>query len=377
LRSVLWAVTIADGSVREIYSTTNNTIGRPRWLPDGSGLLAALGNAEEVFRGQLWFIPYPKGDIRRLTNDLMDYQLCCLDLTQDGKTLVDTELTTASELWVAPAGDISKAKQITSKDSTVRRFSWKAQGGFVFAGADGNLYAVNPDGSARMLLTPNDRGNQDPSVCGGGHFIVYSAFQEQKLGIWRMDTDGSNRIRIADETVAQNPQCSPDGKWVVYLRGPAWIPVRVAITGTEQPLVLTQDVVLDSLEISPDGSRIMYVAYVTPDSQVAGPAPSAASRPNQLKVIPFSGGAPMHQFDWPASATNPRWSLGGDAVDYVLARNGVSNVWRQKLNGGPPKQITNFQSGLIFDFHWSHDGKQLALARGSTSSDVILISNFR
>ena len=64
-------------------------------------------------------------------------------------------------------------------------------------------------------------------------------------------------------------------------------------------------------------------------------------------------------------------------MEYVLTRNGVSNVWEQKLTGGPPKQITHFQSGQIFDFHWSRDGKQLALTRGSISNDVILISNFR
>jgi hypothetical protein len=64
-------------------------------------------------------------------------------------------------------------------------------------------------------------------------------------------------------------------------------------------------------------------------------------------------------------------------VGYVLTRKGVSNIWQQKISGGPPKQITNFPSGLIFDFAWSRDGKQLAMARGSQSSDVILISNFR
>ena len=67
----------------------------------------------------------------------------------------------------------------------------------------------------------------------------------------------------------------------------------------------------------------------------------------------------------------------GEAIDYVLTRKGVSNIWRQNLAGGTPKQITNFESGRIFDFDWSRDGKQLALTRGSESSDVILITNFR
>ena len=148
LRSVLWAISVADGSVREIYSTPD-TIGRPRWLPDGSGLLAPIGNVGQAFRGQLWFISYPRGEARRLTNDLMDYQLCCLDLTPDGKTLVDTELATVSDLWVASAGNTAKAKQITTKEFAVGGFSWMPNGRIIFASQDGNLFAVNPDGSGR------------------------------------------------------------------------------------------------------------------------------------------------------------------------------------------------------------------------------------
>jgi Tol biopolymer transport system component len=73
----------------------------------------------------------------------------------------------------------------------------------------------------------------------------------------------------------------------------------------------------------------------------------------------------------------PRWAPEGEAVEYALTKNGVSNIWQQKLSGGSPKHIRNFESGLISDFEWSRDGKQLALTRGSESSDVILISNFR
>src|SRR6266700_3211688 len=197
LRSVLWAISVGDGSVREIYSTPD-PIGRPRWLPDGSGLLASIGEIEQGLRGQLWLIPFPKGQVRRLTNDLMNYDICCLDLTQDGKTLVDVELTQVSDLWLAPAGDTAKAKQITPRGSAVGPFSWMPDGRIVFASGDGNLFSLNPDGSGRTLLTPNQRSNSSPSVCGDGRFIVYSAYREQKGGIWRMDADGSNPIRIAD-----------------------------------------------------------------------------------------------------------------------------------------------------------------------------------
>jgi Tol biopolymer transport system component len=71
------------------------------------------------------------------------------------------------------------------------------------------------------------------------------------------------------------------------------------------------------------------------------------------------------------------WAPDGQALDYALTRGGASNIWRQPLAGGPPKQITNFKSDLIFFFAWSRDGKQLALERGTISSDVVLISNFQ
>ena len=378
LRSGLWAISVADGSVREIYSTPD-PIGRPRWLPDGSGLLAPIGNAGQDFHGQLWFISYPRGNARRLTNDLTDYQLCCLDLTPDGKTLVDTELSTVSDLWLAPGGNTAKAKQITTKEFAVGAFSWMPDGRIIFASQDGNLYAVNQDGSGRTLLTPDHRFNWDPSVCGDGRYIVYAAYREQKQGIWRMSVDGSNPIRIADETFAIGPQCSPDGKWVVYVRGgPSWIPVKVPITGAKPPEALAPDFDFaiggNPLRISPDGKRIMYLASPKPPENPGSPS---ASNPYQLKVIPSDGGADLYKFDWPASASAPRWAPAGDAVEYALTRNGVANIWQQRLTGGPPKQVTHFDSGEIFDFEWSHDGRQLTLTRGSESSDVILMSNFR
>ena len=194
-----------------------------------------------------------------------------------------------------------------------------------------------------------------------------------------MDADGSSPIRIADETVATSPQCSPDGKWVIYLQGASLTPMRVAITGEKPPEPIAQSPAVwigDVLAFSPDGKRIAYLA--APESPVVNPSSPSGSQPNRLMVIAFDGGTLLHQFDWPgASAGEPRWAPAGEAIDYVLTRNGVSNIWRQNLAGGTPKQITNFESGQIFDFDWSRDGRQLALTRGSESSDVILISNFR
>ena len=160
--------------------------------------------------------------------------------------------------------------------------------------------------------------------------LVYAAYREQKRGIWRMSADGSNPIRIADETFAIGPQCSPDGKWVVYVQGPIWTPVKVPITGAKPPEVLAQDFEIVfgyPPRISPDGKRIMYLASPEPPEDPSSPS---SSNPYQLKVIPSDGGADLYKFDWPASASAPHWAPAGDAVEYALTRSGVSNIWRQK-----------------------------------------------
>ena len=60
LRGVLWAVSVADGSVREVYSAPH-PIGRPRWLPDGSGLLVTMGDPSRVLPGATLVHPVSKG----------------------------------------------------------------------------------------------------------------------------------------------------------------------------------------------------------------------------------------------------------------------------------------------------------------------------
>jgi hypothetical protein len=117
--------------------------------------------------------------------------------------------------------------------------------------------------------------------------------------------------------------------------------------------------------ISPDHKLLAYFAM-----------PATMTSPMVLTVVPFGGGSPLYRFDVPPGAGEIHWAPEGQALEYRLTRAGATNIWRQALSSGPPKQITNFKSGLIFSFGGPGDGKQLALARGAISSDVILISNF-
>jgi hypothetical protein len=95
-------------------------------------------------------------------------------------------------------------------------------------------------------------------------------------------------------------------------------------------------------------------------------------------VIPFDGGQPIKTFE---SFTHPdwmpfHWTPDGQALAYI-DRGVLSSIWTVPVfSDGPPKLLLDFKSGRIFDFAWSHDGSQLAVARGEVTNDVVLISNF-
>ncbi|MGA8451183.1 MAG: hypothetical protein WA735_18425 [Candidatus Acidiferrales bacterium] len=92
------------------------------------------------------------------------------------------------------------------------------------------------------------------------------------------------------------------------------------------------------------------------------------------------GGHIVKIFDAPAGIYREsclRWSTDSKGLQYLLTKGDVTNIWEQPLSGGPPRQITDFTSGRIFDFNWSRDGKWLVMSRGEISSDVVLLSNLR
>jgi Tol biopolymer transport system component len=141
---------------------------------------------------------------------------------------------------------------------------------------------------------------------------------------------------------------------------------RIAIEGGTPEEVSGLPASANIVAISPDGKWLAY------GFQEGDPVPIP-----KIGVVATAGGAPVHVFPLPRGVLGLQWSPDGQGLQFLATRNGATNVWEQPLAGGPPRQITNFTSGLIFDFSWSRDGKQLFLSRGENTSDVILISNFR
>jgi hypothetical protein len=69
-----------------------------------------------------------------------------------------------------------------------------------------------------------------------------------------------------------------------------------------------------------------------------------------------------------------RWTPEG-SIAYVDATS--SNIWVRPLDDRPPYQLTQFPDRTIVDFASSRDAKRLAIARASTTSDIVLFKGLK
>jgi Tol biopolymer transport system component/predicted Ser/Thr protein kinase len=364
---VLKIVSVADGTGRDLFlPEVGSSLGPAVWLPDGDGLLLTVRESTPGARGQIWFVSSPGGEARRFTNDPTDYSICCLDLTRDGKTLAVMQDNLSSDLWVAPAANLDEARQVTSGEQYPAVF-WTADGRLLTRGS-GPTVIMGPDGSAPTRVPLRDATTFLPSACGDGRYIVYMARKGTASDLWRVDAaDGANPTQLTQVASVIRPVCSPDGKWVAYgsaspnTFASAW---RVSIDGGP-PSKLADNLDRQLIPISPDSQMVAVRQW--------GKTPTS---PSVLTVVSADGGKILHSFEAPAGMQAFGWSADGHALHYVLTRGGVGNIWEQLLTGGLARQISHFKGELIRDFDWSHDGKQLVVARGHLNSNVVLISNF-
>jgi len=354
---VVETISVKTGEVRDVYPFRTGAQAAA-WLPDGHGILVVATDAQ-TGRGQIWFVSYPDGKVSRFTNDLTDYDACCLHVTRDGDALVALQIRVSSDIWVA-GGDGSEARQITSGDILGAQLSWVGNRITTINGR-AQWVLLNADGTNQTPLTNDHYPHISLSVCHDGKHVVYTTWREGKFEIWRADGDGSNATRIPSGYVVGTVNCSPDSKSADYTSDPGVFRVPLE-GGTPEKL----DVPFGTARYSSDGKMVLYGSQKVENGQMR----------SKMIVAPAGGGAPLYSFDTPYGVTNALFTPDDKGIAYLLTRNRATNIWEQKLSGGDPFPLTKFTSGDMFAFAWSPDGKQLAFSRGQRNTDVVMMSQF-
>jgi eukaryotic-like serine/threonine-protein kinase len=338
-------------------------------LSDTSGVILT-GKAQGASFSQVWYLSRD-GSARAITNDLSDYRDA--DLTADSRALVTTQSQTLSNLWVSQKDDPNQAAQITSGVGRYFDLSWAPDRKVIYA-SDGSgsadIYEMSADGSTLKQLTSGMKRNYAPSVSPDNRFIAFHSNRSGTFQIWRMDRDGSNPVQLTYGNSESNwPQFSADSKWIFYEHfesgnsGTVW---KVAVEGGS-PVRVVEGFTIHPAP-SPDGKWLACWWNEGQEQSRWG-----------LLLISMETGKQVQRFEIPASVnvqwdTKLRWTPDSSSLVYVGSRGGIENLLAQPIEGGSPKQITNYGEAKIFSYDWSKDAG-LVTSRGVITTDVVLISD--
>jgi Tol biopolymer transport system component/DNA-binding winged helix-turn-helix (wHTH) protein len=358
---------VKDGSWKQLTANHWPAVGRIEWSPEGNGVFATITESYTSPEQQIWFIPYPEGAPRRVTNDLSDYR--DFSVAANGNSVLTVQSEKKANIWLAPANDLDHPRQLTATSyDGLNGMSWTPDGRLVYTSqivGEQNLWIVDPNRGEPQQLTAGAGFNETPVVSPDGRYIVFLSNRNAEEHLWRIDIDGRHPMELTHGTGDLQPTMTVDGKEVVF-RSQSQSPVRlfrVSINGGE-PVQLTSGGTFDP-NVSPDGKSI-----------ACGYRPTPADK-NRVAILSVDVGQPRIISDWPAMYGRLRWSPDGRAIAYAARQEGVGNIWLQPLDGSPPKQLTHWGANPIFSFDWSRDGKWLAYASGSITSDVVMISDMR
>jgi len=361
--SGLMAVDAASGKQNLIFTFKDGNASSPAWLPDGRSLLALYAGRDTDFRRrQIVQISLGDHTHRAVTHDVSDYS--DLSMSADGHLLATILNEGHYDLDVLPASDLGNG-QVPALASGPRSytFSWTPDGQ-VDLEQDTNLVRLENGKRTPLTSLQQDGAVFQPSACADGRYVVASIGGHgggTTVNIWRMDAAGGNLKQLSDGKLDQLPICSPDGKWVYYSdMSNGAKPTRVPLEGGKPERL--SDFPAYGLDVSPDGKVIAFGTF-RPSQPKEQMALLPVDSPQDLKLV---------ELEHPRFGVL-RFTHDGKAVVYPFRDQEADNLWLQPLDGSPGKQLTNFKSEHITEFHWSFDGSKLGLIRGHTDSDVVLL----
>ena len=357
------AVDARTGQQRAFFSSAD-TVGAPVWLPDGRGLLVQQsGQSSNYTRSQIAYLSYPQGKLSPITRDTNTYE--GPSIASNGQVMATVLSQGHWGLYVMSSAGSGADARLIAPVEAYTNFTWTHDGRLI-DDREVTLRWNNPDsGATGVFATTPNSVNGAPSECSDGRYLVFvhQLSGKRVQNIWRADSTGENPKQLSNGKDDRDPVCSPDGKWVYYLDLASEHLKRVPIDGGAAQQVT--DLSGYWFDISPDGGTAAMVRVNHAGGHEIMLA-LVATNTGQTRLVKFERDPVMML---------PRFTPDGKAVVYPIRENGVDNLWQQPLDGSPGKQITSFKSERIMDFHWSFDGKQLAIVRGHTDSDVVLLRN--
>jgi Tol biopolymer transport system component len=230
--------------------------------------------------------------------------------------------------------------------------------------------SINPDGSERESLFSLDVPEGEvpllPQCSPNGKEIVYFLGREDKSSIFRASLDDGDITDLTPSLHAVDPAWSPDGR-IVFSATPPGQPAHPQLwvmnaDGSEaHPLTNNEDVNLVAAW-SPDGSRIAYTSTATATSGTLDAA--------DIWVIDSDGSQTLPLVTGPSHDRQPAWAPDGQTIAFtrvelptdVVGGGGVGGqIFLADASGQNIRPLT---SDALRKFlpRWSPDGEEIVFS---------------
>jgi len=338
------------------------------WTPDGRHLLA-LYVKPHTDHAQIGMIDVPSGEFHAVTNDVSSYSQ--LALSADGRTLATVLSNIDSSIaYYKPEGGAPLST--TPLRITPWSIRWASEDRLLFTLHSAIGWIDRATGNVQNFDTGEiDVGNYI-AACPDGH-VLFTGFPKgaAEARVFRMDADGGNIVQLTTSGIARGPQCYADSQQVYYSvagSGTASLWAVPLTGGTPRQVLLPPEATGGYFRLSEDGN--LAGAWVSVGLE------------EHWKVFDLASGrvvsdVAMDTSDLGQNSSPYRFSPDDRAVVTSALRNGGRTLLSQPLDGSASHALIDPVQERIRDFGWSPSGKQLAVLKLKSSSDVVLIMDQR
>ncbi len=272
MRSALEIYDLASGQARVLLQS-DDLIEAPNWDPLGGSLL--VNRAGRLFRVPLeppHLVAVDTGDAIRCNNDH--------GFSPDGRWIAfSSHRERGAEIFVMSRK--GGQPKVVSPEAPSWFHGWSPDGSrLVYVAArDGrrviDVYTIGVDGGDELRLTQGEGQCDGPEFSASGRQIYYNCDRDGHAQIWVMAADGTGQRKLfGDDGVNWFPHPSPDGARVLYLAYPPGtpghprdLPVALCLMdpdGGNRRRVLTFNGGQGTINgpcWAPDGSAFAYMRY--------------------------------------------------------------------------------------------------------------------
>ena len=383
------------------------------WSPDGQKLV--FTRRDEEITDDVWTISVKDGSLTQITST-PERELAPA-WSPDGMTIAYGRSGKEQSLWLSTVDGETSRKII---DSSKRRCVpvWSPDGKWVFLGEHTEMlkFVRLADKKKYVFATPEGVGKFFSWSPDGKKMLFYHASYDYRSALKAVSASGGPSFELGRELMLWDYEYiwSPDNKmiirggegkegnyvkWIIPLTGGESFPLEldVSVTGKVEPLSLSPDcnMLLFRGEQS-DGTEDLWVVPISlNDARTTGSAVMifkgrlqgrgvrysrswspdgskvAISHDGDVWIANVEGDTPVQLTKTQEFEGWPGWSPDGKIVEYIVPSGGKGILHLIPASGG--EEIMRLEA--FFDFAWSPDSKELAVAFKNGQLSVISVAS--